>query len=150
MFSGPAGETASNIDWVLGQGDNPDQLLHCGHCVDVDEGMVQASINQAVDRAIAIIPQTIHDDARYLLFSWNNVNGELGAVITDDSKTHDSLESVRLSLRPWSAQSAASQAERDEAVHYWIRDHLTTCEEFMRYSLIAIFCQGDRSQARLL
>lgn len=138
----------TNINWSLvPDGINKDQLYHCASCDGPQDKQVQQFINSVIDRAIAIIPQSMNDNARYLLFSWNQQDACLEVVTTDDNKVQDSLESIKTHIAQW---HAATGCDQSETMHYWIRDYLTTCPEFLHYSLIAIFCEGDRSKTRLL
>jgi hypothetical protein len=126
-----------------------DEKIHFAECTDQLDVDIQHFINGAIDQAIGIIPQSIRDDARYLLFTWDDAAAELTIVSTDDDKVNDAKECVRVCIHHWCQQDGAS-AEQVENVHFWIRDYLTTCPEFLHYSLIAVFTCGDRASARLL
>jgi hypothetical protein len=125
-------------------------LIHYAQCNDPQDTVVQSFINDTIDRAIAIIPQSMHENARYLLFSWDSDKACLKVVTTDDDKSHDAPESIQLDIPAWQASTGSVGTEQSETLHYWIRDYLTTCAEFLHYSLIAVYCEGDRSNTRLL
>ncbi len=139
------------IDWkTCGEAIDGSLLTHCAICSDHQNSVVQSFINSAIDRAIAIIPQSMHEDARYLLFNWSADTGTLTAVTTDDEKSHDASESIQLSIKDWQPSPGTLPADQSETLHYWIRDYLTTCADFLHYSLIAVYCEGDRNKSRLL
>jgi hypothetical protein len=125
-------------------------LIHYAQCNDPQDTVVQSFINDSIDRAIAIIPQSMHEDARYLLFNWDPYTASLTAVTTDDDKSRDAPESIQLDISAWLASTDSVTAVQTETLHFWIRDYLTTCAEFLHYSLIAVYCEGDRSKTRLL
>jgi hypothetical protein len=125
-------------------------LIHYAQCHDPQDAAVQSFINSAIDRAIAIIPQSMHENARYLLFNWDGNKACLTAVTTDDNKSHDAPESIQLDIPAWQVSAGSVSTEQSDTLHYWIRDYLTTCAEFLHYSLIAVYCEGDRSNTRLL
>lgn len=139
------------INWqALGDTSTDTPLIHYVQCDDPQDTVVQSFINSAIDRSIAIIPQSMHDDARYLLFNWDPYKASLTAVTTDDAKSHDAPESIQLDIPAWQVSTSSEAPRQTEKLHYWIRDYLTTCAEFLHYSLIAVYCEGDRSKTRLL
>ncbi len=141
----------TEINWRLsGNAANGDTIKHCARCDQQQHKKIQAFINAAIDRSIGIIPQSMHDDARYLLFNWHSADALLTIVTTDDHKQHDATECVQLCIQPWQQQSGDFTAQHSDDIHFWIRDYLTTCPEFLHYALIAVFCTGDRLQSRLL
>jgi hypothetical protein len=136
------------INWQTdGEKSTDAPLIHYAQCNDPGDAAVQSFINSAIDRAIAIIPQSMQDNARYLLFNWDSDKACLKVVTTDDDKSHDAPESIQLDIPAW---QVAAGSEQSDKLHYWIRDYLTTCAEFLHYSLIAVYCEGDRKRTRLL
>jgi hypothetical protein len=139
------------INWQTDGEKSTDALLiHYAQCNDPGDAAVQLFINSAIDRAIAIIPQSMQDNARYLLFNWDSNKACLKVVTTDDDKSHDAPESIQLDIPAWQVSAGSVCSEQSDTLHYWIRDYLTTCAEFLHYSLIAVYCEGDRKRTRLL
>ena len=139
------------INWQTDSETSTDaSLIHYAQCLDPGDTAAQLFINSAIDRAIAIIPQSMHENARYLLFSWDSDKACLKVVTTDDDKSHDAPESIQLDIPAWQVDAGGPGSEQSEKLHYWIRDYLTTCGEFLHYSLIAVYCDGDRTKTRLL
>jgi hypothetical protein len=144
-----------DIDWILrGDKSTGENLQHFTQCDEQHEKEIQEHLNLVLDRAIGIIPQSIHDDARYLLFVWNSDSATLDIVSTDDQKTHDASENVQLRIEPWSQSTEPSteqaKQEQTDNIHYWIKNYLTTSSEFLHFSLIAMFSLGDRAKTQLL
>lgn len=140
-----------DINWSL-RGDKAtgEDIQHFAQCDETSETDIQEFLNLVLDRAIGIIPQSIHDDARYLLFTWNSKSSTLDIVSTDDHKTHDASENVQLRIEHWLQTNEQSSAEYTDNIHYWIKDYLTTSSEFLHFSLIAMFSLGDRAKTQLL
>lgn len=140
-----------DINWSL-RGDKAtgEDIQHFAQCDETSETDIQEFLNLVLDRAIGIIPQSIHDDARYLLFTWNSNSSTLDIVSTDDHKTHDASENVQLRIEHWLQTNEQSSAEYTDNIHYWIKDYLTTSSEFLHFSLIAMFSLGDRAKTQLL
>jgi hypothetical protein len=139
------------ISWQThGEKSSDAPLIHYAQCNDPEDAVVQSFINSAIERAIAIIPQSMHENARYLLFNWDSNKSCLNVVTTDDDKSHDAPESIQLDIPAWQSSTGSVTGEQSDTLHYWIRDYLTTCAEFLHYSLIAVYCEGDRSNTRLL
>lgn len=103
------------------------------------------AVLECADYAFSLLNESIHDDAMYCLFDWDAQQLTLTIAVTDETKTRDGKHKVKMSfndLKP-------SDALADE-VKYWIKDHLTTSLEFLRFSLVAGFTRGDRARVELL
>lgn len=140
-----------DINWILrGDKTTGEDIQHFAQCDENHEKEIQEYLNLVLDRAIGIIPQSIHDDARYLLFTWKSDSSTLDIVSTDDHKTHDASENVQLRIEHWLQSTEQSMAEQTDSIHYWIKDYLTTSSEFLHFSLIAMLSLGDRAKTQLL
>lgn len=139
------------LDWILsGDKEAGEAIQHIARCEQQQDSDVQQFINAGLDRAIAIIPQCIRDDARYLLFIWNSKEACLDIVTSDDNKKVDAAESVHISFNQWQQLTTSSKEEQADNLHFWIRDYLTTSSEFLHFSLIALFSSSDRNDTKLL
>ena len=159
-----------NLNWAMSKrqnpaetalGDNIEYVVHeCRYEGNSDRDAQQA-INACVDKACALLEQNIREDSRYLLFEWDVENSTLTIVVTDDSKQSDSRDIVKCHfsaidqrLNPADAdphsewQSDLSEFADD--IQFWIRDYLTTCTQFLNYSLIAAFHRESRANCTLL
>lgn len=158
------------LNWSVSQGvspfaakltDNTEFFIHYATCEGTSDSDVQLAINACTDKACALLDHNIRDDSRYLLFEWDSTNSTLTIVVTDDSKQKDSPQIVQCHFpalnhklntanetqdSKWQCQTA----EIADHVHYSIKDYLTTCAPFLRYSLIAAFHQETRATCTLL
>jgi hypothetical protein len=82
-----------------------------------------------------------------MLFEWDEDNASLSIVVSDAKKAHDSPQMVKCCFKALSENMPSDYAEN---IHFWIRDYLTTCAGFMRYSLVAAFHTGNRNACTLL
>lgn len=135
-------------DWLLQRLEN-ELKIHFAQCPHTDPIDIQQFIDHTVERAIAIIPQSLRDNGRYLLFDWNPQQASLTIVTTNDDKSIDAPESVQVIINDWQQRGGASEAQSAE-LQFWLRDYLTTAAAFLHFSLIAIYCEGDRRQTRLM
>jgi len=141
----------ADLNWTLtGNRELGEALVHYTECAQQQHEELASAINAGMDRAIAIIGQSIRDDARYLLCMWDSANGTLDIVTTDDDKQIDAPESVRMQFTAWAATADADRTEQEDSLHFWIRDYLTTSAEFLHFSLIALFSSDQRQHTRLL
>lgn len=106
----------------------------------------QLAVEAAACQAISLLAEFVTDSSRYLLFSWSE--SQLRITITDDCRQVDRPVVVELTLDGLAAQLEGETEA--EAVRFWLRDYLTTALEYLNYSLIAGFCEGDRSRINLL
>lgn len=141
----------TDLNWTLTGDRQQDQaLIHHAQCAEQEPEALSQAINAGMDRAIAIIGQSIRDDARYLLCMWDSENSTLDIITTDDDKQIDAPESVRLQFTQWNTADDADRLEQERNLHFWIRDYLTTSSEFLHFSLIALFSSDQRHHTRLL
>lgn len=129
---------------------NANSLLHYADCTTSADDEIQSFINQLIEHTMNIIPPGLRDDARYLLFDWDCDSAILTVTSTNDDKTRDAPDQISSCLQNWRNPEPDKAEEHTASLRYWIRDYLTTCPAFLSYALIAVFCEGDRSQARLL
>jgi hypothetical protein len=108
-----------------------------------------------VDKAVSVMAENINDDSLYLIFEFDDC-GVLRIVMTDDSKQQESAYSIACdmsSVTPYLAESDYWKFKGErfaDIVKHCISDYLTTCGAFMRYSLVAVFSEGDRARTELL
>ena len=135
------------MNWLPQQLDA--QLIYSATTEANDNTAIKQALEAAARQAIALLDKTINEDSLYLLFSWDQPAQQLKVVVTDASKTRDSDTQVQLSF---SQQPRESLNPEDfaEQLHFWLKDFLASYAPFFRYSLVAIFTAGDRTQTRLL
>ena len=159
------------LDWVENEptlnpfeaavGINIEHVVHLAFFKELGETELKSAIIDCIDKAVELLPQNIGDDSRYFLFEWDLVYSTLTVVVTDDSKENDSRHVVKciMSTLDEKMSELASTSERtweaktkefSELVKGWIHNYLTTCSGFMKYSLIAIFHNESRENAKLL
>jgi hypothetical protein len=113
--------------------------------------LLAACVNKAVDE----LHSNILDNSLYLLFEFDK-NLVLNIVVTDESKQQESPYRVvcdMASLQPYLLESTHWKFKGEkfaDVVKHELRDYLSTCSGFMRYSLVAVFSEGDRTKTELL
>jgi hypothetical protein len=151
------GFLAMNLDWEVSTEANG-SLVKCAYraeSVAQLDAELELLIIACVDKAVSLMPQNIDDDSQYLLFEFDS-SDTLRVVMTDNSKQQESGHRVACdmsALTPYLAQSSYWKFKDErfaDIVKYCIRDYLTTCGAFMRYSLVATFSEGDRARTELL
>lgn len=158
------------LNWTVNQGvnpfraalgDNSEYIIHHATSEGTSDSDIQLAINACTDKACALLDQNIQEDSRYLLFEWDSTNSTLTIVVTDDSKQKDSPQIVQCHFPALNQKLNAvtdtqgsewqfQAAEIADHVQYSIKDYLTTCAPFLRYSLIAAFHQDSRATCTLL
>ena len=133
-----------NLMWRTEGGNSPECAIH-HTCIEVtsDDEMQQA-IDSCIEKACGLLEHNIRDESRYLLFGWEPGTSTLSIVVTDDEKACDSPHTVRCHF------IANAEQLDPEDIQYWIKDYLTTCAPFLRYSLIAAFHRESRASCVLL
>lgn len=122
---------------------------------------VKSAVEQCVEKTVAMLSSNIRDDSCYMLCEWDRPSSTLRVVVTDGKKENDSPLVVECSFVDLNSKmqqlknSSVAQWEQEmddcvEKIQYWARDYLTTCAEFMNYSLVAAFHSEDRSKCSLL
>ncbi|WP_428818351.1 hypothetical protein [Microbulbifer sp. MCCC 1A16149] len=125
-------------------GNDSKYFVHHGSCEGSSEHEVQKAVEACIDKACDLLEQNIQDDSRYLLFEWNPKTSTLAIVVTDDGKERDSRDVVQCHF------VANDIALNPDDIQFWIRDYLTTCTQFLHYSLIAAFHCDSRADCTLL
>ncbi len=129
------------LNWII---DN--DTLHTACFDDASEASMASVIDQAMEKSVALLPTNIKDDSRFLLLEWDSASKTLLIVISDESKTRDSDQVVKLVF-------TGDIKDMDEFIadlKYYSKNFLTTCSDFMNYSLIAAFCSAGRNSTQLL
>ena len=119
----------------------------------------ESVINRCIDKATSLLSENITDDSRYFLFEWDKSKQALSIVVTDDSKTKDSIHIVSCQFtNPLSGANDEIFKSKAEAIPEYfserlrecIHNYMTTCHDFMQYSLIAVYHDSDRNNTRLV
>lgn len=105
------------------------------------------AINEMVDKTVELLPLEVQDESMYLVFAWDAVAGRLSAAVAGEGKV---IHGQREVCCQFSALAGSADAELFEVIRFWVRDYLTTCNEYMRFSLIAVLHSGDVRRAVLL
>ncbi|WP_299593240.1 hypothetical protein [uncultured Microbulbifer sp.] len=126
------------------EGKDREQIIHRSMINCASEQEVQSAIDASIAKACELLERSVQDDSRYLLFGWAADTSTLTVVVTDDDKVRDSEDVVL-------CRFVTNDLQLDtEDIQFWIKDYLTTCSEFLRYSLIAAFHQNTRATCTLL
>lgn len=141
-----------NLNWTVKTEANPSQtapgddtvyVIHHSSFAGTSDEDVQHAINTCIDKACDLLDKSIQENSRYFLFGWDNASSTLTILVTDETKAHDSPDVVKCDF-------SGTQQLDPEDIQYWIKDYLTTCAPFLRYSLIAAFHQESRASCTLL
>ncbi|WP_226662113.1 hypothetical protein [Microbulbifer aggregans] len=149
------------LAWIENKSAETEQVIHSSTFEGTSDHDVQQAIDACIEKACTLLHQNIQDDSRFLLFEWDTTNAILTIVVTDDSKQQDSRDVVKCHFTLLDQKTITESASQDktqqprvdelaENILYWIKDYLTTCAPFLRYSLIAAFHQGSRATCTLL
>lgn len=138
----------SDIERTSPQYDKTKQTLHSSTCrIEKAEQLVPI-VNQCIEKAACLLAENLTDESRYLMFEWQQDKKELTIVVTDDSKLNDSQHIVKCQFTQFDCLDSDNEFAQNmrESIH----NYLTTCSEFMRYSLIAAFHVDSRQNSILL
>lgn len=158
------------LDWQEQKGVNPfetkteDETKYLVFYSDVkesDDNVIKAAIEASVDKSISLFSHSIRDNSCFIIFEWNPALSTLIIAVTDDRKEHNSPEVVKCHFSGLNDKMRLTQEVSEtewrknvdsysEDLKIMIRDYLTTCSAFMRFSLIAAFHSEDRSDSVLL
>lgn len=137
----------ASLDWVEQRSEQGEEVVVSASSSATSESELQAAVDTAVERAVELMARNVKDESRYFICEWNTPKALLNIVVTDDSKTFESPVALELEI-PSMNQFAAEKSA--ELVKFWITDYLSTCSDFLRFSVIALFHTGDRSRGVLL
>ncbi|CAA0102960.1 Uncharacterised protein [BD1-7 clade bacterium] len=119
------------------------QTLHLASINDGEEKATQASVDQATAKAVELLPDSLFDDAMFMLFEWNSDKHQLDINITDAGKKQNADIIVRVILD-------GTYVPGVELLKYWLKDYLSSSTGFLHYSLIAAFTDADRQSVQML
>lgn len=119
-------------------------------------------VTECIDQATSLLEKNLTDSSRYFMFEWHYSRQELTILVTDDNKTKDSTYLVKCQFtnsaqkktvpNQYIGDGCSQSIEEDLSLRMreCIHNYMTTCSEFMQYSLIAVYHDGDREKARLV
>jgi len=154
-----------SLTWETVSNDNSESIIfQANSLVDADsnEGVdLSAAIDECIEKSVAQMPENINDDSMFMLFEWSGVESLLTVVVTDHDKKHDSKVAITCQFSALQAKLEGLKAKEDgswqkeldrysDEIEFWIRDCLSSCTGFMRFSLIAAFHKETRSKSILL
>jgi|GEM_PF-2591965 hypothetical protein len=119
------------------------------------EEELEPLIIACTDKAVSMMHDNIDDHSQYLIFEIT-ADGILKIVVTDDTKQREAGHKVicdMSTVEPYLAKSSHWKFKDErfaDVVKFCLRDYLTTCSGFMRFSLVATFSEGDRTKTELL
>lgn len=135
--------------------------VYHAECVDSANKSVVNAIQQCIDKTMNLLSANVVDESRYLMFEWDKTSSTLTIAVTDHTKENDSENVVKCIMSGLDKDMQnirdLSKSDWDEKVNaysfdvkYSINEHLTTCNEFLRYSLIAAFHSDSRKKSILI
>ena len=171
MHNQELGNIYNKLNWVEHEptinpfeavvGIKTEHVVHLALFKELGESNLKLAVIDCINKAVELLPKNINDNSRYFLFEWDIVYSTLTVVTTDDSKESDSRHIVKciMSTLDERMNNLASTSEEkwevkteefSQLVRGWIHNYLTTCNGFMKYSLIAIFHNESRKNTKLL
>ena len=99
-----------------------------------------------IEKALSLLSENVIDESRYFLFEWNAEQSLLAIIVTDDTKKLDSKYVVKCQIQALDLDKETLLEE----VKYEIKDYLTTCSAFFKFSLVAVFQGKSRDSVELL
>lgn len=118
--------------------------LHSLQVDDCSQDNITQALASAIETASALLDSNIDDESLFLFFEWDNASSTLTIAVTDDTKQKTSPDVVRCTFATLSEQQNAQQ------IQLLIKDYLSTCKQFLRFSLVAMFHTGSREHCELL
>ncbi|MET4000432.1 hypothetical protein [Marinobacterium sp. MBR-109] len=153
-----------SLSWSLSENLNPfvpeekgeGLCFHAAQSSVVDDVAVKDAIEAALERAIGYLDANVKNESLYFMVEWALPSSTLRLAVTDERKCQDSSEVVSCRFSELNQQlhqggdlQAEAQALSDK-VKFWAKDYLSTNTEFMNYSLVALYTDGTRAEAKLL
>lgn len=157
------------LNWQVHKNLNPfspsaegiEHAIHRAAAAEYDESAINSAVILCIDKAVSLLGNNIDDNSRYFIFEWDVIHSTLSIAVTNDKKECDSPAVVQCDFSGLADHIKAVKNTSDiahsqeialytESVTDIARDYLTTCPDFFRYSLVAIFHTGDRSNSLLL
>ncbi|MGS2717288.1 hypothetical protein ACVBE9_03895 [Eionea flava] len=142
------------MEWTTEKNTDNTQTVYYSHCKNNNEAAIKHAVNQTLEKAISYLYDNIQDDSLYFLVEWNNDDQSLAVVVTDDSKQKESKHKVHCDFSEIGNSKVVDENTPSpidvSSIQYWARDLLTTDTQYIRFSLVAIFSQGDRQKTQLL
>jgi len=129
---------ALTLDWRIYE--ELPYIIHFAKLDPLSGERTEFAIQMSIDKAVSLLSDNINDNSRYFLVEWDEVNSNLRILVTDDSKQTDSKYVVTCQIPPHTSDD----------IKYWVKDYLTTCSEFFKFSLVAVFQCGTRDKLELL
>ena len=117
-----------------------ESIVYYSDYAGTEESGIRLALAECIEKSISLLHTNIKDESLYLLFEWCAASSVLSIVVTDSTKKIDSPHVVKCGL---------SRLESED-LQYWLGDYFTTCESFMRYSLVAAFHSQTRVESVLL
>jgi len=121
-------------------GECSQSIVHHAKYAGTEEPDIRLVLAECVEKSISLLDTNIKDESLYLLFEWCAASSVLSIVVTDSTKKIDAPQVVTCGF---------SRLEYED-LQYWLGDYFTTCESFMRYSLVAAFHSQTRAESVLL
>ena len=137
------------LEWNVNNTDSP-RYLHQAVCNEASEAAIKDVIDGSIERAIDCLHENIQDDSLYFLVEWDEVTSSLTIIVTDDSKQKESPHKIVSDFSHVMSGAIKDSNVDIDKIQYWVRDFLTTSTGFIRFSLVAIFSRGDRSNTILM
>lgn len=139
-----------SLTWDISQTDHPSERIHSATFQnlgnqDFGEDVLKDAIDNSLQKAISLLSENIQDDSLYFLVEWTN-NRNFTIVVSDDTKQKIAPNIVCCKL----PIPSEKEAYFNEKIRFWARDYLTTSNDFIHFSLVAVFSFGDRNKTELL
>ncbi len=135
-------EPPSNLN-NLPEGDKA-YTLHSLEADGSSDALIKQAIAQTIEKASALLDRNIDDQSLFMMFEWDAQSESLTIAVSDDTKKKTSSDLVRCCFVKLDSKYDTQQ------VKLLSKDYLSTCKQFLRYSLVAMFHTGSREHCELL
>lgn len=132
------------LNWIETENNHGELALVAAVMDSAEESRLQLAVDQAIEYAVQLMTKNVRDESRYFICEWDIQEKVLNVVVTDENKSNESPVSLELKL------PGIEQENSTELIKFWITDYLSTCSDFLRFSVIALFHTGDRNRGTLL
>lgn len=156
-------EEYMSLNWNLSEGQNPfladDKAaaicrFHYAESAAVEDRAVKDDVEAALERAMSLLNANVKNESTYFLVEWDLPSATLRLAVTDERKVQDEADVVTCRFTLLNQQLQVEEAGQVEAcsgkVRFWAKDYLSTCTEFMNYSLVALYTDTERSRTSIL
>lgn len=152
-----------SLSWNLSEGCNPfwaddkaaaECRFHYAESSATEEEVVKDDMEAALEKAMELLNGNVKNESLYFMVEWDRPSSTLRLAVTNDRKAQDAADVVTCRFeslnRQLQAEGPDSVAACSDRVKFWAKDYLSTCTEFMNYSLVALYTDTSRNETSIV